>query len=227
MPKMLTPEQAARAIYFDFEGCKDEAPSLLGWSYARDDGSEHFRQRIVEPALWGARHTVPHTAGRSRCGKATLAGAVLRLVTLAEEQERLIVSWALHDLRMIESRVDDPALVRRAQARHMNALPTARQWLQRSHPEVALSRTWSGKHRLARYRDLMGISVPEKYDQDVAARGIRAIRDAIACHGSYSRIPVDDRARRAWKAVLGHNRLDCRDARLVVSRAAEQYAALA
>lgn len=225
--RILTSEQAARAIYFDFEGCKDEAPSLLGWSFQRDDGTEHFRQRVVEPALWSAKHAVPHTGGTVRCSKMTLAGAVNRLVTIAEEQDRLIVSWARHDLKMIEQHVGDARVVRRAQARHRNALPTVRQWLQRSRPDVVLSRTWGGKHRLARYREIMGIPVPEKYDQDVAAKGIRAVRTAIARHGRYSSIPSDDSARRAWKAVLGHNRLDCRDARVIVTLAAAEYVALA
>jgi hypothetical protein len=50
-------------------------------------------------------------------------------------------------------------------------------------------------------------------------------RLSIAKYGSYRKVPpeaVD--ARMAWKAVLGHNRLDCRTAREVVSRAAKEYA---
>ena len=70
------------------------------------------------------------------------------------------------------------------------------------------------------------MTVPKKYDQDVAAKGIRATRDAIAKYGSYSKIPLDNGARMAWTAVLGHNRLDCKNARLVVARAAAEYAAI-
>lgn len=226
MARLLTREQAARAIYFDFEGCKGEVPSLLGWSFKRDDGTEHFRQRIVERALWSARHTVPHTGGEQMCRRSTLNAAVARVVALAEDQERLIVSWARHDMNMIEEYVDDPSLVARAKLLYMNALPTARQWLKRVHPDFALPRTWSGKHRLASYCEIMGMAVPEKYGQDVAAKGIRAAREAIDNYRSYPRIPPDSvDARRAWKAVLGHNRLDCKIARQVVTRAAREYAA--
>jgi hypothetical protein len=35
---------------------------------------------------------------------------------------------------------------------------------------------------------------------------------------------LDSKARDAWKAVLGHNRLDCRNAREVATRAAREYA---
>ena len=218
MAKLLTHEQAARAIYFDFEGCKDAAPSLLGWSFELEDGTEQFCQWIVEDALASATRTVPHTGGAVKCGQTTLNEAVARLVGLAEGQDRLIVSWARFDLNVIESYVGDPELVERARARFMNALPTARQWLKRAHPQLQLERTRSGKHRLCRYCEIMGIRVPEKYDQDVAAKGIRVTRAAIARYGSYAAISTGNRARGAWKAVLGHNRLDCRNAREVITR---------
>jgi len=224
--KLLTKEQAARAVYFDFEGCVGEAPSLLGWSFVRDDGSEGLGHDIVARALWGAGRKVPHTNGKVLCGQSTFPTAVSYLVRLAEQHDRQIVSWAHFDMDMIERYVDDPTLVERARQRYMNALPTARQWLKNVHPQFKLERTRSGKHRLSRYCEITGISVPKKYDQDVAAKGIRVTRDAIAKFGSYSKIPQDSAVRGAWKAVLGHNRLDCRNAREIVTRAAAEYAAL-
>lgn len=225
MARILTPERAAAAVYFDFEGCVGEAPSLLGWSYIGEDDAERFDQRILEPGLSAAARTVPHTSGAVRCGPSTLHDGVSALVTTAEKDDRLIVSWARHDMSMIERYADDPELVSRVAARYMNALPTARQWLKRVHPEVKLEKTWSGKHKLSRYREIMGIAVPTKYDQDVAAKGIRAMRDAIDRYGSYSAIPPRARqARDAWKALLGHNRLDCKVALQVVTRAAAEYA---
>ena len=225
MPRLLTKAQAASAIYFDFEGCVGGAPSLLGWSLKLDDGTEQFSQWIVEGALQSATRTVPHTGGAVRCGQSTLEEAVALLVTLAERQDRLIVSWSHHDMDMIELYADDPELIARAASRYMNALPTAKQWLRRVHPDVTFERTRSGKHNLWRYREIMGITVPTKYDQDVAAKGIRAMRNAVARYGSYSAIPLHAKpARDAWKALLGHNRLDCRVAREVVTRAAAEYA---
>ena len=94
MARILTPDSAARAIYFDFEGCVGEAPSLLGWSFVRDDGTERFGQEIVARALWGATRTVPHTGGKVRCTQSTLRTEVSRLVTHAEKGDRHIVSWA-------------------------------------------------------------------------------------------------------------------------------------
>jgi hypothetical protein len=223
--RILTPERAARAIYFDFEGCVAEAPSLLGWSFLRDDGTEHFGQGIVARALWGATRTVPQIGGKVRCTQSTLHTEVNCLVTMAEEGDRFIVSWGHHDMDMIERYINDPALLERVRSRYMNALPTARQWLKKVHPQVNLTRTWSGKHRLRRYLEIMDVTVPKKYDQDVAAKGIKATRDAMAKYGSYAKIPLDCGAREAWMAVLGHNRLDCKNAREAVTRAAVEYAA--
>lgn len=225
MAKILTPECASRAIYFDFEGCVGEAPSLLGWSFIRDDGTERFGQGIVARALWGASRAVPQVGYKLRCTQSTLRTEVDCLVKLAEEGDRLIVSWARHDMNVIEQYVNDPELVERARLRYMNALPTARQWLKKVHPQLRLKKTWSGSHRLSRYIETMGMTVPKKYDQDVAAKGIRTTRDAIAKYGSYSEIPLDNGARKAWMAVLGHNRLDCKNAREVVTRAAAEYEA--
>ncbi len=227
MARLLTPEQAARAIYFDFEGCVGEAPSLLGWSFELEDGTEQFCQWIVEDGLQSATRTVPHTGGTVRCGQSTLVEAVDILVTVAEGYDRHLVSWARFDLDMIESHVNDPALFKRAQVRFMNALPTARKWQRDVHPDEILERTWGGKNKLSVYCELMDIHVPEKYGQNVAARGIKSMRGAIESYGGYAAIPSDGKAAKdAWKAVLGHNRLDCRNAREVVTRAAVECAAI-
>ena len=53
------------------------------------------------------------------------------------------------------------------------------------------------------------------------------MREANAAYGSYSAIPTEGKAAtEAWKAVLGHNRLDCKNAREVVTRAAAECAAI-
>jgi len=69
----------------------------------------------------------------------------------------------------------------------------------------------------------MDIRVPEKYGKNVAVKGIKAMRAAIGTYGSYAQITAEGKAAKdAWKAVLGHNRPDCRNARQVVTRAAEE-----
>lgn len=224
MAKVLTPDQAAQAIYFDFEGCPNQAPSLLGWSYLRPDGTEHFRQRIVERELWPACGvTVPHTGGAQQCDKRTLDNAVRRMCELAEEGDRLLVSWSEHDLRMVEGHVGKEEVKARVRARYRNALPTARQWLSIVHPEIQLQREgYGGKHALAAYAQIMDIRIPQKYGVSVAASGIKAMRAALAVHGKYRLAPKA--AQLAWAALLGHNRLDCKVAREIITRAAAELA---
>jgi hypothetical protein len=124
---------------------------------------------------------------------------------------------------VIERHVDDPVLFECARVRFMNALPTAKRWLKCVHPDLELKRTWGGKHKLAAYCELICIRVPKKYGQNVAAKGIKAMREAIESHGSDLAITAEGKtAKEAWKAVLGHNRLDCQNAREIVTRAAAE-----
>ena len=49
--RMLSLEEAQRAIYIDFEGNMAMPPTLLG-SYVGDESTEELRQAIHEPAFW-------------------------------------------------------------------------------------------------------------------------------------------------------------------------------
>jgi hypothetical protein len=81
-----------------------------------------------------------------------------------------------------------------------------------------LERGYGGAHKLAAYARIQRIAIPVKYGPGVAASGIKAMRVALAERGRYSAIPPGARA--AWKALLGHNRLDCRVCGEVVRTAA-------
>jgi hypothetical protein len=162
----------------------------------------------------GVEHTlyrltpVPHTDGARKLKRRTLDAAVRRMVELAEEGDRLLVSWATHDRKIVEEHVTGPDLVERLTARYRNALNTARPWLREIHPEIELPKGWGGAHKLALYARIQDIAIPAKYGPGIAASGIKAMRKALAEHGSYANVPPEARA--AWKALLGHNRLDCR-----------------
>jgi len=223
MAKILTPEQASCAIYFDFEGCKHEAPSLLGWSYLSDDRrTEYVCQSVVEPLLWStAGVKIPHTAGNCCCDSKTLEDAVRYLADIARRDDRLLVSWSTHDLTMIQDYVCDKLLVLQVAARYRNSLPTARQWLKKVHPEIELSSGFGGKHTLATYAQIMGLHVPVKYGANVAAHGIRTMRAVYESGRTYTSSTKPERD--DWKALLGHNRLDCKYAREIITRAAMEY----
>ena len=79
-------------------------------------------------------------------------------------------------------------------------------------------RKWGGRNTLAAYSVLCGFSVPSKYGQDTAAKGIRAMRSTLA----QERDVPSETARKAWKALLGHNFLDCENAFYVLCNAAAE-----
>lgn len=222
---ILTQEQALNAIYFDFEGCRDQAPSLLGFSYLCSDLSECHRQYIVESKLWPASgRIIPHTNGKIICGKSTLDQAVLQLYELATERNCLLVSWSNHDSNIIDNHVSNDLIKALIKTRYVNALPTARQWLRLAHPSIQLEKGYGGKNKLSVYARLMGINIPDKYGSGVAASGIKQMREALAVARSFSNISKE--ARDAWQALLGHNKFDCKVTSDVVIRAASEYAEL-
>lgn len=221
MAKLLSLDQARTAIYFDFEGCVGQAPSILGWSYLRDDGTEHFRQRVVERDLWPtSRSIVPLTMGKQICKKRPLDKAVRRLCEIAEEGDRLLVSWSKHDLNVIKQYVSNASIVERVEGRYRNALPTARQWLKATKPEVVLARGFGGKHTLATYAKILEISIPSEYGVGVTASGIQIMRAALVKYEEFEKTP--QKAKEAWSAVLGHNRLDCKVTREIITKAANE-----
>ena len=220
--RILSAQDAERAVYFDFETLKGEPPSLLGWSYLRDDGAERFEQWLVEPLLWPAAPVkVPHTDGRVNVHGRSLNAAVRALVEIAEAEYRLLVSWSEFDLLQIREHAA-PELAGRCASVYRNALPTVRQWRKHVRPDAEIDRTFRGKNRLPVYAELMRVHIPEKYAQNVAANGIREMRAGIAESGSFTAATQEQR--RAFKALLGHNRIDCGSARQIVMRAAEEYA---
>ena len=216
--RILTPDQAGEAVYFDFECVTGDAPSVLGWAWLDPDSGEvRFEQRVVESGLWPAYpRRIPMT-GRpnTRWQPADLDIALAELADLLESDDRLLVSWSKFDAEQIRHCCADELLVERLESRYRNALPTAKQWLGLCRPGVQLEKKrWGGKNSLSAYCGLHGFSVPKKYGENVAAKGIRAMRVALkkSQHGSKLPSAVTEK----WKALIGHNYLDCRNALYVV-----------
>src|SRR5215510_1782453 len=99
---LISPAEAHRAIYIDFEGRQKDPPSLLGVRWDADQ----FEQWVIEPALYSAADGSPKTKlrwpagyGRFETGLRnsldakrsieTLGGIVETLVRRAEAENRL------------------------------------------------------------------------------------------------------------------------------------------
>ena len=90
---LLGTMDAQRALYVDYEGFKDRPPTLLGYLVNRT-----LAAGIVEP-LFAPCHK------KRRAEHAALADhrqLVECLVDRAEGENRLVVSWSRHDLRLME-----------------------------------------------------------------------------------------------------------------------------
>ena len=188
--KRLTAEEAARALYIDFEGQTDKAPVLLGILRRRGKAEEpSVFQVVVDPEFEAAGPDLRE-----------LREAVAIVVVRAEARDRRIVSWSEHDLEVVRRlRDEDPDLVARFEARYVNGLAVARRWANRLHRE---DKPANGE--LGGYLAMIGYAVPEAAGPGHVGDTIRALRPTLAAGR-----PMTPRQKERWADLVNHNRHDC------------------
>ena len=199
----LTAEEAADALYVDFEGLTDRPPVLLGTLH-RPGRSEQPRvhQVVLDPLL-------APLGGEVRPGRQAIAVLVVR----AEARDRRIVAWTEHEFRVVRRLcADDPDLVARFESRYVNAHAVARRWVSRCRPE---DRPAEGT--LAAFLDLIGYEVPAGAGPGHVGDTIRAITPTLAA----GRAPTP-RQRARWTRLLRHNAHDCAGMRQVCLLATQE-----
>jgi hypothetical protein len=186
----INPEEISEALFVDYEGNMQRAPTLLGW---RLNGSHHAA--IVEPEFgtcenrWRARDIFvrPHRQ------------LVRELVTRACDEKRLIISWSEHDLRCMLQALsprDQSLLI----SRYRNAIKTARSW----HYHHEQKRAPAGD--LAYFCQLLGYPVPPKYGTGHVGQALRLIRSQVLEGREYPELTR--RARASWVVAVRHNAHD-------------------
>lgn len=191
--RQMTAAEARTAFYVDFEGGKDAAPVLLGILRKRT------QQYVVDPVF--------RTLGPAYL---ELRQAVATVVTRAEKQDRRIVSWSEHDLDIVRNLTNEPALIRRLEARYANGRALAARWATR-HP--GFEKPESGD--LGRYFELVRFDVPDAAGPGHVGDTVRSLRPGLEA----GREPTE-RQRQRWADLLEHNRYDCEGMREVCVRAA-------
>ena len=203
-PSRIYMVQATRAIYIDFENLPFEQPSLLGyvcegkWTIA-----------IIEPELAKAAEWEVPGGTVTAC----TADAMLTAIrNRAESELRGVCAWSEHDLRMIKRiYADQPEKSKWWQDNLVDIRPQALQFVRRyKYPVTPIVDQRTGRESTLHQSVTMaslGIKVPEKYGQGVAAAGIAALRSALANVDSID--VVDDATKDKWIATLLHNRYDC------------------
>ena len=226
--QILTVAQADNAIYFDFEGAKDQRPVLLGAIYAEGVKSPNqdrlvmrhdFVDRFFAPLLDAVRLEAP-SIYRYDTSCRSLTQAYADLVGRARAQDRLMVSWSRHELTMSLEAGLPRNLLNSFVERFRDGKATAKRWRTLTQPDVSFERDHRGRiHTLTRYAELTGFPVPVKYLGGTVGRTIKRVRSGLERVGEWNGLTSSQQD--AWCDVVGHNFYDCAGLRHVVRTAAE------
>lgn len=194
----ITAEELARAIFIDYEGNIDRDPTLLGW---RVDGQTHAAILEKEFATCSDRYRAKDIHLNTH---KQLAG---ELLSQASDEDRVIVSWSEHDLRVINQALSAKDQ-ERFSSRYRNAITTARSW----HYKTMDKRAPIGD--LSYFCQLLGFPIPKKYGTGKVGHGLRLIRNQL--HEGREYPDLTPKARASWVAIVKHNDLDLRSMEFVL-----------
>jgi hypothetical protein len=211
--RTLSLPEARRAIYIDFEGNIDKAPTLLGVLWRTDSHEQHsragdqFQQAIIEPIF----HDCAGRMGARRCIKSDLLDEIVQLATRCVDEKRLLVSWSMHDLRVMLKALDASSRYATIlSSLHRNGIVTARRRL-REHPNADKP----DSNTLSEYMGMSGYPVPARFGPGFVGDNLRALRNRLhAVNGRYAALSPAMRQR--WRQVAGHNKHDCFGLRYVM-----------
>ena len=194
----ISVNEIARAVFLDYEGNIDKPPTLLGW---RIEGQSNAS--IVEEAFETCSDR--YRAKDIHCKSHKQLAA--ELVELACKEDRVIVSWSEHDLRVINQVLSTKDQDRLA-LRYRNAITTAKSW----HFRTMEQRAPVGD--LSYFAQLLGFPIPKKYGTGKVGQGLRLIRNQLLEGRDYPELTP--KARASWVAIVKHNDLDLRSMEFVL-----------
>ena len=213
----VTPADADRALYLDFEGLMGEVPCLLGVRSGLLGPTEQFildaglapMDGYESPSItWTVRAVDPVALFRR------LRADVLR-------DGRRVFAWSTRESQaMADLLAEDPELAAFWTDAVENAIPHARAWKRRHHADVefpAVDRR--GRHRLECYEQLLGIHRMTVHGGGLTTKRIRGVRTGLARHGAADLMTRTQKG--YWTKLLVHNELDCAGLAAVVARVAE------
>ena len=191
-------DEISRAIFIDYEGNIDRDPTLLGW---RLDGQSHaaILEEVFATCSDRYRAKDIHLKSHKQLAR--------DLLSQAYDEDRVLVSWSEHDLRVINQILSTKDQERFA-SRYRNAITTARSW----HYKAMEKRAPVGD--LSYFCQLLGFPVPKKYGTGKVGHGLRLIRNQLNEGREYPELTP--KARASWVAVVKHNELDLRSMEFVL-----------
>jgi len=213
----ISVSDAEHALYLDFEGLVGEVPCLLGVRVGHGGPTLQFildsrlapMETYSSPSVtWSVRTADPVELFRRLREDVLQAG--LR-----------VFAWSSRESQaMTEVLGDDAALADFWTDCVENAIPHARAWKRRHHPDVEFPKgDRGGRHRLECYESLLGVHRAPVHGGGLTTKRIRGVRSALALRGSAERMTTTQKG--YWTKLLVHNELDCAGLAAVVGRIAE------
>ena len=182
---------------------------MLGTLWVPLHGSSlKFYQHALEPQLATNRyaHKLAFSPLRSR---------ILAVLARAHREERMLVGWSYHELRVVQSYC--PAEAEAFQEIYRDARIEARRWRSRLHPELSVySPEWGPNHSLIKYEKFLGIQRPADLGEKKMAAALRSLRSAARRYGSLDEAP--ESTVRHLDHLMEHNKYDCRNTREIALR---------
>ena len=205
----LTPEEARRALYIDFEGGKGEPPVLLGCGRRTGRGARRFVPQVITDLRFAP-------LADDEVEVRPLADAVEGILQRAESKDRRIVAWSTHERDVIEAYC--PEHLARFDERFVNGKRVAQRWRNALHG----GDTPPGNH-LADYLALIGYQVDASAGPGNVGETVSRIAKSLAKGKGLAGLTDDQRRR--WTDLREHNLDDCRGMRAICLKAAAEFAA--
>lgn len=196
--RSITPEEAIRAVYIDFEGFQDKRPSILGILQQYD-----FRQVVLDPRLKPA-------ATAKGLKTSSLKVEVKRLLKECQAEDQPLVAYTQYEKCMIQeyAGIDISPSYR-------DAHKIAKRWLNRLYRNSDI-----GEHNLGNHLRFIRFQRPQHLGSGVQTGRLQSVIDGLEARGSYERLTPVQKAK--WTKILNHNRIDCCGTRDLVLRASSE-----
>jgi hypothetical protein len=204
--RSLSAAKAKRAVFIDFEGTRKDSPSLLGVYIA---GRKSFSQTVMEKALYpAALYKSPKITWPVKA--ASPVEALDKLRRAVESKGLRVFAWSKLEQRIIiKLLAGSPELREFWKGRVEDAIPYAKAWKRRAHPDAKLSRKKGrGPNTLENYEKLIGFKRHTIHGWGLTGKRVRGVRAALAKRGSMKKLTRTQKG--YWTNLLIHNRDDCR-----------------
>jgi hypothetical protein len=206
---VISPEDAGRALYIDFEGEKDKPPVLLGCANHVGRGPRRWVWQAVTNPLFGPLAAVDGIE------LLLLPDAVERILQRAEKRDRLVVAWSEHELDVVKNYC--PEHLDRFEPRYRNARTFAVHWRNTCHGGRR-----PATNSLSDYLALVDYEVPDGAGPGRAGETIRIMRTALEKGREIADLTENQLHR--WRDLREHNLHDCAGMRAVCLKAADEVA---